>query len=105
MDANLKTSLTAVCQLIGILILMFGLISLAMWLDNHGHEKILRIGGGTLVDIIGVLILIFGNKDLKIKGGVILDTFFPSNYPTKAVMSLLGIALTFLGTSLILNDF
>lgn len=105
MNPNLKTSLIAIIQFIGILVLIFGGMGLATWLIYLGHEKPLRIGGGGFLVIAGILILIFGDKKLNIKGGIILKAFDPPNYPANLVKLGVGIALMFLGTSLIFNRF
>ena len=105
MNSNLKTSLIAVVQFIGILVLIFGGMGLATWLIILGDEKLLRIGGCGVLIILGILVLIFGDKKLNVKGGIVLRMFDPPNYPKNLVKVVLGIALLFLGTSLMFNRF
>ncbi len=105
MNSNLKTSLIAVIQFIGILVLIFGGMGLATWLI-YIDERIAKYVGGLLLVVLGALVLIFGDKVINLNEGKIGKLFFPtdkSQFNSKMWKWVLGLFLMCAGTSLIFN--
>jgi len=104
MNTNLKTSLIAIGQLITIVALLFGGECLGVWLYSV-DPKLLRIVGGILLWGLGLIILFYGDKILKVKGGIILKAFDASNYPARLIKWVVGLILILVGGSFIFNKF
>jgi hypothetical protein len=104
MNANLKTSLITVVQFIVVLILLFGVLFFTLWLYSI-NPKLLRFIVGILLVFLGVFILLFGDKKLNVKDGVILKIFSPPNYPAGLIKWGAGLVAILIGMSLIVNRF
>ena len=107
MNPNLKSSLIAIVQFIGILVLIFGGMALATWLI-YIDEKLAKYVDGLLLMGLGVLVLIFGDKVVNLNEGKIGRLFFPadkSQFNSKMWKWVLGLFLMFAGTSLLFNRF
>lgn len=61
--------------------------------------------GGILLLVIAVVILVFGDKKMNVKGGVVLKLFSPPNYPVTLIKWVLGLFLMWVGISLIFKNF
>jgi hypothetical protein len=100
-NSNLKTSLTAVAQLIVILGFILGGMALVTCLLSIGVDSnLLRNAGGDLLMLVGILVVIFGDKKLNVKGDTVLKAFDSLHFPAEIVKWAVGLSLVALGMAL-----
>ena len=103
---NFKPLLITIGRGIAIVALLIGLEFLIVWLYSI-DPKLLRIVGGVLFTVFGVVVLIYGDRKLKVDEGKIGRLFFalPNKLGFYSAMWkwVLGLISIFVGVSLIFN--